>query len=343
MSRSYFISMGPMGQITDKACHVTYLRGDAVIRIRVEVAQVQGTNFGSELLQKLETWKKLPWGAARNKPIFDLIYQHCLPNLEKLAPDDTLQDLSLEAFLHSPTYNLEIISGGVDEPIRIAGQEECLHAPAFFTSPMPILDLPETCKAIPHFSARSIQIAPILDPGASIDSIQGRVITSIRIPMYFKPRAEMREAEFSRELSILSRITSTGLANRLRVPKLLGIVISDANEVIGMLMTMIASSEAGSTLRSPDLQARSDLHAKWEDQLTMIVGELHKHGIVWGDVHPMNVVIDGEMDAWAVDFGGMNNVEFVDDEKRETVEGDWQGLRRVFGEWLPDVERRSGW
>jgi hypothetical protein len=36
-----------------------------------------------------------------------------------------------------------------------------------------------------------------------------------------------------------------------------------------------------------------------------------------------------------IDFGGMNNVDFVDDENRETVRGDWQGVGKLFGQWLP--------
>jgi hypothetical protein len=49
----------------------------------------------------------------------------------------------------------------------------------------------------------------------------------------------------------------------------------------------------------------------------------------------MNVVIDENFDAWVIDFGGMNNVDFVDDENRETVRGDWQGVGKLFGQWLP--------
>ena len=53
------------------------------------------------------------------------------------------------------------------------------------------------------------------------------------------------------------------------------------------------------------------------------------------DVNPRNVVIDEAMNAWLIDFAGMNNVEFGDEEKRETVEGEWQDVRRLFQEWLP--------
>jgi RIO-like serine/threonine protein kinase len=110
---------------------------------------------------------------------------------------------------------------------------------------------------------------------------------------------------------------------------------------IGILMTLITSSKIGTHLRSPGLQDRHELHKKWEEQLTAIVHELHAYGILWGDVYSMNVLIDEAMDAWAIDFGGINNAEFVDDKKRETIEGDWQGMTRLFQEWLPNAQRRS--
>jgi hypothetical protein len=342
MNQTYHISKCATAYITDTTCQITVLRSYTRFRIKVELAQVKGTTFGTELLQQLEIWKGLPQGKARNEPISDLIYQHCLPLLERLAPQTFLQDLSLQSFLHSPTYNLELVRGGSTEDIRIQGADACLYTPAFFTSPMRTADLPSACTAVPRFQAHDIRIAPTLDEGTTIDAIQGRVVTAEGLPLYFKPRLELREPEFERELRILSQITDTGLAARLRVPQLHGIVVSGV-DTIGMLMTLITSSKAGTHLRSPGLQGRSEMHGKWEEQLTEIVRELHAHGIVWGDVHPMNVVIDEAMDAWAVDFGGMNNVEFVDDEKRETVEGDWQGIARIFREWLPDPERRSRW
>jgi hypothetical protein len=331
-----------MTYITDTMCRITVLRGYTRFSIKVELAQVKGTTFGTELLRQIEIWKGLPWGKARNEPISDLIYQHCLPLLERLAPQTLLQDLSLKAFLHSPTYNLELVSGGIEKDIRIQGEDECLYTPAFFTSPMRTAELPEPCKAVPYFQARDVCIAPTVDEGTTVDAIQGRVVTAEGLALYFKPRFEFREPDFERELRILSRINESGLAAQLRVPKLHGIVVS-GEDTIGMLMTLITSSEVGTHLRSPGLQSRSELHGKWEEQLTAIIRELHAHGIVWGDVHPMNIVIDESMNAWAVDFGGMNNVEFVDDENRETMEGDWQGITRIFREWLPDPQRRSRW
>jgi RIO-like serine/threonine protein kinase len=71
------------------------------------------------------------------------------------------------------------------------------------------------------------------------------------------------------------------------------------------------------------------------------VRELHRCGIVWGDVNVHNIFIDANGDAWVIDFGGNCNVEFIDEELKETHEGDIQGLRRVFEEWLPAMAGKS--
>jgi hypothetical protein len=49
--------------------------------------------------------------------------------------------------------------------------------------------------------------------------------------------------------------------------------------------------------------------------------------------HPTNTVTGEDMDAWVV--GGMNSAEIVVEGQRETIEGDWQGVGRVFEVWLP--------
>jgi hypothetical protein len=331
MTQHYHINMGPLGYITEKKCHMTVLRGHAQFIVEVEIMRVKGTSLGEKLLQQLELWKVGTWSRANDDLLFDPIYQYCLPLIERLAPQTLLQDLSLEGFLKSPTYNLELVREGVHVDIRIKGEDECLYTPAFFTSAMRTANLPELCKEVPSFQAHNISIAPIVEKGKSLDSIQGRVVTVEGVALYFKPRVEMREPEFERELCTLWRIYKAGLTTRLRVPRLHGIVVS-GETTIGLLMTLVTSSEIGTHLRSPGLQERHELHEKWEEQLTVTVQEFHAHDIVWGDVHPMNVVIDEAMNAWAIDFGGMNNVEFVDDDKRETMEGDWQGITRMFKE-----------
>lgn len=341
MSQDHHISIGPTGFFNGKSCSVKVLRGHTQFHIEVTIEEVKSTNFGDALLQQIELLRELPWGKARDKPLIELIYQHCLPLIERLAPHTSLRDLSLETFLHSPTYNLELVNGGIDKNVRIEGEDKCTYTPAFFTAPIRTSDLPGLCKAVPHFQARELCVAPATEEGKSLDAIQGRVVTKEGGVLYFKPRVEMREPEFERELRVLSCIDGAGLATQLKVPKLQGIVVSEGGMAIGLLMTLITPSKMGTQLRSSGLRGRIELHSKWERQIAGIVAELHRHGIVWGDVHPVNIFIDEAMDAWAIDFGGMNNIEFVDDEKRETVEGDWQGVTRLFRDWLPNVQRQS--
>jgi hypothetical protein len=343
MDQKYTISMGPRGFTNGKTCSISVMRGHTKFSIKVESAQVEGTEFGKELSQQLEFGTDCAGSKCWNKPLFDHIYQHCLPLLERLAPEMVLKDLSLEGFLHSPSYNLEIVKGddcSDSKGVRIKGGEECLYIPAFFTSPIRTVDLPKLDKTVPLFQACDIYIAPTLDEGEkekTLESIQGRVVTA-EGPLFFKPRAEPWEPEFERDLCTLSRIDAADLPARIKVPKLHSLVVSGEN-TIGMLMTMIP----GVHLRSESLYDKHALHQKWEEQITAIVQELHAHDIVWGGVHPKNIVIDEAMDAWAVDFGGLNNPRFVDDEKRGTREGDWQGVTRVFQEWLPDPQRANKW
>jgi tRNA A-37 threonylcarbamoyl transferase component Bud32 len=335
MEQTPHINMGPMGWTTEEKVKITVLRGHTQFSVEVDTAQIKNTQFGKDLLRQIKLYQGRP---LRNYGSFDLVYQHCLPLFEKLAPQTSLQDLTLECFLHSPTYHLEFADAGTDGSIRIEGEDRCVYTPSFAISPMRTIDLPVFCDAIPHFRACRTLIDPTTrDKEKSLDTIQGKVITADGTAMYFKPRIDMREPEFERELHIMSRIEEAGLNGRIRVPKLKGIVVAGENgeSTMGMLMTMITSPEMGIHLQSQGFHGQPELHKKWEEQVTAIVHELHANGIVWGDVNPMNVVIDEAMDAWVIDFGGMNNVEFVDEENRETIEGDKQGIMRLFREWLP--------
>lgn len=46
----------------------------------------------------------------------------------------------------------------------------------------------------------------------------------------------------------------------------------------------------------------------WREEVEAIVGKLHRHDIVWGNVNGHNVFIDGEnSDALVVDFDSLFN------------------------------------
>jgi hypothetical protein len=169
-------------------------------------------------------------------------------------------------------------------------------------TPMRIADLPPgPCRAIPRVLAKKTRVAPTRNAEESLNSIQGEVITEHGVATYFKPQMDMRGPEFERELLVLSRMNELDLRPSIRVPNLEGLVASGNNgeTTMGMLLTLIMSEK---DLRDSQLQSN----------------------IVWGDVNPSNVMIGDKTDAWLIDFGGMNNVEFVDEDIRETIEGDKQ-------------------
>ncbi len=60
--------------------------------------------------------------------------------------------------------------------------------------------------------------------------------------------------------------------------------------------------------------------------------------IVWGDVHPGNIVIDKNFDVWVVDFGGGCVESFVHPRMAGTKEGDRAGFQKIFQEWIKGAE-----
>jgi serine/threonine protein kinase len=72
------------------------------------------------------------------------------------------------------------------------------------------------------------------------------------------------------------------------------------------------------------------LKKKWSGQIKHTVAQLHRLGIVWGDIKVDNVLIDDNDDAIVLDFGGGNTVGWVDQDKHGTLEGDMQGLGKLL-------------
>lgn len=150
------------------------------------------------------------------------------------------------------------------------------------------------------------------------------------VEFFFKPRFDLMVPEFDREICVLDAIRGYGLNTTLKVSPFRGLVLLDNGLVAGMLFIW----PEGRPLAEHPRLSHPDFHSMWQQQVEAIVKELHRHQIIWGDVNVRNIFIDTNADAWVVDFGGNCNVEFVDEELKETYEGDIQGLRRVFGEWI---------
>jgi hypothetical protein len=125
-----------------------------------------------------------------------------------------------------------------------------------------------------------------------------------------------------------------GSEGKVKVANLHSIVVSDdGNMTIDLLLDLIPST--GDSLYSHRNSALATEYSKtWRQQITATVELLHSHDLVLGEVHPGNIVIDTSFKAWVVDFGGGSIIEFVPRKKARIKEGDWQGVRKIFDEWM---------
>lgn len=157
---------------------------------------------------------------------------------------------------------------------------------------------------------------------------------------WFRPRDVGREEDFLRELRLLKVIKITAYLEHpdVRCSRLLGVVTASLSNglcaVVGLLISWIPPAPDGPHLKSQSARQIRNSHTKWRQQVTKTVAFLHDHGVCWGDVNVCNIAIDSNLNAWVIDFGGSNNVECVDDDLAETTEGDWQGIHRIFDEWV---------
>jgi serine/threonine protein kinase len=319
--------------LSPSLCRIQLMRGNSQFYLTIPFPQVENTPLGQELFLLINRYLS-PGGhnmEAYDK-LMNLICPHFLPIFGSLARETSICNLTLEDFVHAPTYRLDVF--GTDTgTLSIRGQENMFHEPAYDTAPLFISSAPDFWNDIPKSQARDLSLALSVAESNPLRAIQGRVKTAQGSYMYFKPRQAAREEEFTREVQLLYHIKEKGLAgSHYRLPVFDSLVVSDTNgEVVtGILMNLIISPDLGCHLLSPGFKDRVDLHRKWEEQVRTTLQLLHSHDLVWGDVNLCNVAIDEKLDAWIIDFGGMNNAEFVDDDKAETKEGDWQGVERLF-------------
>ncbi|KAI3328368.1 hypothetical protein F4824DRAFT_506617 [Ustulina deusta] len=86
-------------------------------------------------------------------------------------------------------------------------------------------------------------------------------------------------------------------------------------------------------LTAPWSDITENRRLRWAEELDILIRTLHGAGLVWGDAKPHNVLVDTMDNLWLIDFGGSFTQGWVDEEKRDTAEGDLQGLERIKN-WL---------
>lgn len=279
-----------------------------------------------------------------------LVWETCMPVCEAYANTEFSESQSLQDYIQPPTIHIALAKDAHcegDVAARVIGD---------LSSNYP-WDISRIAQNNSHITnSYSWDIAPVPQQqftlGSTFKTFQAselfvtekattngpvqQVHTATGTQFFFKPRFDLMAPEFDREVSVLGAIRGSGLDSTLRVSPFRGLVLLDSGLVAGMLFEWL---EGWPLAEHPEL-SNPGLHKRWQEQVEAIVKDLHRHGIVWGDVNVHNIFIDMDGDAWVIDFGGNCNVQFVDEELKETFEGDIQGLRRVFEEWLPIVGKR---
>ncbi|KAL1582135.1 hypothetical protein WHR41_09279 [Cladosporium halotolerans] len=130
-----------------------------------------------------------------------------------------------------------------------------------------------------------------------------------------------------RELETYAKIKQANL-EQSRISRLCGLVGERPGRIVGLLLEHIG---CGSVTLSRALERHTSLQLrnKWIEQVTTTLMELHTSGIVWGDAKADNVLIDGENNAWIIDFGGGYTRGWVDEKLANSIDGDQQGLSRI--------------
>ncbi|PKY00347.1 hypothetical protein P168DRAFT_300131 [Aspergillus campestris IBT 28561] len=132
-----------------------------------------------------------------------------------------------------------------------------------------------------------------------------------------------------REMNMYKRIETLGLNDKVKVPRMYG-VVQDRLEgrIIGLLLSWInCRNKTLACALGPETS--STLRVKWDSQLTAALKCLNEAGIVWGDVKAANTLIDDNEDAWIVDFGGGYTQGWMRKDQMETIEGDQAGLLEI--------------
>ncbi|OBT38930.1 hypothetical protein VE00_10562 [Pseudogymnoascus sp. WSF 3629] len=275
---------------------------------------------------------------------------------EKLMTQLTL-DLRTESteYLHSYLYpQWFVLEATVDESSHVRphfkkalSRQEFIPSGDYLGFLDPYLS-PLLALELNTYSSRQVQVLTYTSRQVPSKVLVGDTV------YFFKPWVSDRahgyyELQSYTKMLAVVRASPTLLADA-QICRLHGLVIDkdddvlqhyhlDSNEegfsgtrLVGLLLTYIENKGTLEDL-APWSDCTNEDRFRWSAQIRESVKCLHAAGVVWGDAKPDNVLVDNEDNACLIDFGGSFTPGWVDADKRETVEGDWQGVQRI-NEWL---------
>ncbi|KAK3329170.1 hypothetical protein B0H66DRAFT_466373 [Apodospora peruviana] len=257
----------------------------------------------------------------------------CFDALERLAPPPPRSlKLTLNHFYATESFKCDLLAVG-DRlfPGSVEPRQNRLEDPIHQTEHLDSA-LPWTTTSFPFFRPEDVQVIHNFDSGPHeiFDSDPERVRVG-RKDLFFKaldPDNSHLDLIVRREIAVYEKIAANPNLAGLRISRLYGLVCNERNQLMGLLLHLIDTETPLSCAVGPDTpQTAKD---RWSRQIRTTVAAFHEAGIVWGDAHPGNILIDDHLDAWIVDFGGGWTEGWVDRDKAETREGDLQGIERIL-------------
>ncbi|KAJ4392152.1 hypothetical protein N0V93_005775 [Gnomoniopsis smithogilvyi] len=156
--------------------------------------------------------------------------------------------------------------------------------------------------------------------------------------LFFKSVDNANIQPTKREISLLHQLEKKGLYDKIRCPRLEGIVTreGDKTSIMGFLQTLIPGPiPLTEKFESCIAQEKRE---RWAQEAEQIKDTLHEHGIIWGDAKGDNFVVDSSDELWIIDFGGSYTEGWIDPEIAETKRGDNMGVEKVVNA-LRDPDR----
>eukprot|EP00172_Hildenbrandia_rubra_P000077 Plantae.Rhodophyta-Hildenbrandia_rubra.ctg10356.p1 GENE.Plantae.Rhodophyta-Hildenbrandia_rubra.ctg10356~~Plantae.Rhodophyta-Hildenbrandia_rubra.ctg10356.p1 ORF type:complete len:341 (+),score=45.38 Plantae.Rhodophyta-Hildenbrandia_rubra.ctg10356:3057-4079(+) len=124
------------------------------------------------------------------------------------------------------------------------------------------------------------------------------------------------ERDFRREIHELQKLPS-----HPNVVHLVGLVDAGDGKIDGLVLLLIS----GTSLDKVKLITNGQ-REKWKREISNGVRFLHENDVIWGDINPGNIMLDGATERPVlIDFGGGRAEEGM-----ETKEGDLKGLQQIL-------------
>ncbi|KAF1952752.1 hypothetical protein CC80DRAFT_495090 [Byssothecium circinans] len=284
--------------------------------------QLPDSSVTGSLLRKLDTAVEsrddLEMDAIHEE-IGDIVCEACQPIFRQLAPvtDRGTQQVDLQTYMNPQiTYLQLVIDAGKAKVVKRDDGAKSLSPPHYGSE--------ITDQTLPRFFPPEIQV---------LEEFRRNAILKVRVggeDRCCKLAVIQTRSAVEREFACLKAASDSGLPLSARVPRLVGLVQSDSDTIIGILEEYIEPSSEAPTLEHFDIGGIAMIRRKkWADQIQKTVKMLHGVGVVWGDGKAGNVIVDTSDDAWVIDFGGSWTDGWVDEGLAGTVQGDEQALGKI--------------